>query len=89
MATFRLFSDVQMASDDRGTVLLDMRDGRLYSVNDVGRVILAALNQGKELSAVVTDVENIYRQPRSRLEVDVRTFIRELTKRGLGHAVAE
>jgi hypothetical protein len=87
MAKFRISSDVQMAGDDRGTVLLNVRDGHFYGVNDVGRVILAALNQGKEFSAVVSEVEKIYRQPRERLEADVRTFIQELTRRGLGDAV--
>jgi hypothetical protein len=49
MATSPLSNDVQVASDNRGTVILNVRDGHFYGVNGVGGLILAAQGQGKDL----------------------------------------
>jgi hypothetical protein len=86
MITWRLGTEVQIARERDGTILFNLQNGQLYSLTPVGSVILDRLLGGREMSAVIDELEEAYGQPRARLESDARRFMHELVEKGLCHA---
>ena len=64
------------------TILLDLRRERYYGLDAVGTRVWALVEQGADVSAIVTRLGEEFDAPRQRLETDVGEVLRCLT--GLG-----
>ncbi len=64
-------------------VLLDVRRGEYYGVDDVGEAIWRMLGRGASLAELVDDLEREYEAPRAQLERDAAEFVALLERRKL------
>jgi hypothetical protein len=71
----------QMTAD--GAVLLEMRSGDCFELNQSGAEIWSRIKDGESLAAVVAAVAERYAIPPSTAEADARQLVAELTRRGL------
>ncbi len=64
-------------------VLLDVRRGEYFGVDDVGEAIWRLLGPGASLAEVVDGLEREYAAPRAQLERDAADFVALLERRKL------
>jgi hypothetical protein len=85
MTYYTVPSDVRIAFDDHSAVLLDLRNGKFYSVSSVGALILQRLLERKSVSEIASYLETRYGKTRSEIDGDLRSFLSDLIKKGLCH----
>lgn len=76
--------------DDNGAVLLDLEAGKYFSLNGTAAQIWEKIEEGLELSKIISWMENEFGASvsKERLEQDLEALVKGLAKKGLVHAVA-
>lgn len=68
-------------------VLLDIRSGLYFGLDEVGTIIWERLRQGATLTEVVDTLEQEFDAARDILERDTTAFVRLLQDKGLIHLI--
>jgi hypothetical protein len=89
MATIRIPLHVKAVVDKEGAVLLDVRNGTYFSLNDVGVDIWQQLESGSTLLQVRTYLVETYAAPTDMLLADLDAFIERLRHAHLIDTVEE
>jgi Coenzyme PQQ synthesis protein D (PqqD) len=63
-----------------GRILLDVRHGRMFTVNPVGSKILELLDQGQDETRIVDEISRAYGMNIEVVRPDVHDFIEALYK---------
>jgi hypothetical protein len=79
----RTKSHVRAMTEAQGAVLLDLREGRYFSINPVGAEIWQQLEQGAERESIVEHLRGTFNAPAEQLSQDVDGFVELLSQRGL------
>ena len=79
----RVAETVRSTHNDDGGVVLDIRQGQMFSLNLVGSTIVELLKRGSCQSEIVDAVTNQFEISRDVAEADVREFIEALTRHRL------
>lgn len=69
--------------DDDGSVLINLKTGKVFSLNGLGAKVWARLEEGFTFEAVLDSLMLEYDLPRQRLLSDLETFVGELEKKEL------
>ena len=80
----KLCEHVRFAIQPEGGVLLDSSTGEMFAVNDVGVMILNALQNGATHQECVTNLKRAFVEVSAdALDADIAEFVKELMQRGL------
>ena len=71
------------ASNGDTTVLLDLRHGMYYTLNDIGGTIWRLLGQGASADTIAQRLLDEYEVPVDRLQADVASTVERLLGAGL------
>ena len=82
-ATIVALSDVLVSEFGNELVLLNLRDGVYYGLEDVGARIWALLKQPVTLTAIRDAIVSEYEVEPTSCERDVRALVEELATKGL------
>jgi hypothetical protein len=74
--------------DEDGSVLINLENGMVFSLNGVGAKIWTKLEEGLAFEALLDSLAQDYTVPNQQLRSDLETFMRELEKKGLVESVA-
>jgi Coenzyme PQQ synthesis protein D (PqqD) len=66
-----------------GVVLLDVKEGSVYSANVVGARIWELLQSGRTQAEIVEQIAVEYSAPHATVETDLREFVHALRNRAL------
>ncbi len=80
---YRTARHVVAARQGERAVLLDVRRGEYFGVDDVGEAIWRMLGAGASLAELVDGLEREYEAPRAQLERDAAEFVALLERRKL------
>lgn len=69
--------------DEDGSVLINLKTGKVFSLNGLGAKIWAKLEEGLTFEAVLDALLREYDVPRQRLLSDLETFVGQLEKKEL------
>ena len=69
--------------DEDGSVLINLKTGKVFSLNGLGAKIWAKLEEGLTFEAVLDSLLREYDVPRQRLLSDLETFVGQLEKKEL------
>jgi Coenzyme PQQ synthesis protein D (PqqD) len=75
--------DLRVSAHNDGAVILDIREGQVFSTNKVGARILALIGENACLNEIVDRITTEFEAPRERVEADLGGFIDSLVGRGL------
>ncbi len=81
--TLTVRSHVRSMQDDEGAVLLDLKQGKYYSLNGVAAHIWSKAAEGKDLPEILDDLEASYQAPASKLRQELTDFVSGLKEKGL------
>ena len=70
-------------------ILLDLRTGVYYSLDDLGSKIWGVLARGESLSRMEEEILSEYDVPEERLRHDVKEFLDDLAGKGLLERVSD
>jgi hypothetical protein len=82
---FQVSSTVRRTKTEDGGVLLDVRRGRIFSLNVVGFRILELLEKGFDTPQIASEVSKTYGMDLETVRADVREFIEVLYKHHILH----
>jgi Coenzyme PQQ synthesis protein D (PqqD) len=75
---YRLSNSVRSAHTKDGATVLDIAQGRMFSLNSVGSRIFELLKNDRPLPEIVAEMVREFARSRELAEADVREFIRSL-----------
>lgn len=79
----RIQTHVRSMFDQDGAVLLDLRNGKYFSLTTVGAEIWKKVEEGCDPSAILDHLGSTFEAPREILERDLGMFVDKLQSRGL------
>src|SRR5215210_8532294 len=74
----KIESHVRSLMDETGALLLDLKEGRYYSLNGVGARIWSRVETGMTPSQILEDLKRTYQVPAERLTEDLTAFVRSM-----------
>ena len=74
---------VRSTNTPDGRVLLDVRQGRMFSVNRVGSTILTLIETGWDETRIAEEISRTYSVSIDIVRLDVRDFCETLRKHGI------
>jgi Coenzyme PQQ synthesis protein D (PqqD) len=80
---YKLSSTVRTTRGQDGAVVLDIRQGQMFNLNQVGSRILELVKNGTDEPAIVDKIGVEFDVPRDVADHDVREFIHVLRQRRL------
>ena len=78
-------SHVKSMFDPDGAVLLDLHEGKYFSLNAVGMEIWQQIEQGASQTAIMDHLTSTFDAPITQLKEDMDEFIGTLVERRLVH----
>ena len=72
-------NDILKQDADETVVLLNLKDGQYYALNEVGGRVWDLCDGSRRVQDIVTLLCSEYDAPRETLEADVREILEELT----------
>jgi hypothetical protein len=78
-----LAPDLRVSTHSDGAVILDIREGQVFSTNKVGARILAFVAENTTLKEIADRIAAEFDTPQDRVRTDLSTFIDSLRGRGL------
>jgi hypothetical protein len=75
---FRVASDVRIASDQDGAVVVDLRSGKYLALNPIGSAVLLGMQGGKSLDAIASELSAQCKVPLDRVTADAERFFAQL-----------
>lgn len=85
MNAFAPASNVETATTEDGTVLLDVDQGRFYGLNSTGTEVWQLLINGRSVEQITGDFAARYNAPPERIRTDIDAIVSQLRDRGLLH----
>lgn len=83
-AQFNIHPEVRTTpGDEDGSVLINLRSGKVFSLNGVGAKVWSMLEQGATFEGVLRELGREYNLPSEELRNDLDGFINELTRKDL------
>jgi hypothetical protein len=82
-AGMSLAPGVSVLETEKGTVLFDGRQGRYFQLNELGRIVVRSLEEGKEADAIVRRVVEVYDVDAKTADADVRAFLAQIKELGV------
>ncbi|MBP9112628.1 MAG: PqqD family protein [Polyangiaceae bacterium] len=79
----KIAPNVFLRKFDLEAIVLDMRVGEYFSLNEVGVRVWSEIEKGNDLLASIEGLAAEYDAPKSQIETDVKALIEELKRRGL------
>lgn len=79
----RFLDTIRRLSSDDGSVLLDLRGGKMFRVNLVGARVLDLLEQGDSKAEIARKLSDEFQLPLTEVQADVGTFVESLKSRGV------
>jgi hypothetical protein len=76
---------IRSVIDDDGAVLLDVRKGTYFSLNNLGVEVWQRLERGQTLSQIEREIAQDFAVPSDDVSRDVQRFVRALGERALLH----
>jgi hypothetical protein len=76
-------SHVHATLVDDGYIVVDLRTGRYFALDEVGSVIWSVLTEGNSVDDAVERVTRVYRVEREQALADVSAFLHRLSVAGL------
>lgn len=86
---YRVPNDVRSTYHPDGTVLLDIRRGKIFGLNSVGSRILHLLDAGSDEPAIVSEISREFAIGEEIVQSDVREFVASLMRHRLVEAAAD
>ena len=83
----RVAESVRSTHNGDGAIVLDVRQGHMFSLNFVGSTILELLKQGSDQSEIADTLAARFEISRDVAEADVSAFIESLRAPGLIESV--
>jgi hypothetical protein len=77
---YKVSEGIRSTHGQDGAIVLDIRQGQMFSLNFVGSRILELLQTGTAQSAIVDDISQKFAVSRDIAESDVREFIESLKR---------
>lgn len=77
-ARFRIMDKVVATEQADATILLDLRNGRYYTLNPVGGRIWSLISSGASMDQVLARVKEEFDAPDEQLTNDVEEFVASL-----------
>ena len=77
---YRVSNTVRSTHNQDGAIVLDVRQGQMFSLNFVGSRILELLKRGSTESEIVDEIGREFGVGRELAENDVREFLQTLKK---------
>ena len=84
--SIRIQNHVHAVTDPDGAVLLDVKNGKYFSLNGVGADIWEGLQGGLSVPEIEARIEREYGAPPERVKADVAAFLGRLHTEKLVHA---
>lgn len=84
---FKLSQDVSLTEVDDESVLLDLKSGQYFGLNDVGTVLIQRLLAGESVEQAVGHIETEFNAPAEQIARDVTALISEMSSKQLLQAV--
>ncbi len=78
--------DVRATHSADGAVLIDVRQGVIYSLNVTGSTVWSRLEQGTSPEEIAEELAGTYHVPLAQVQADILTLIRSLEERQLVRA---
>jgi hypothetical protein len=78
----RFSKDLRSVTDSDGAILLDIKSGRFFRLNQLGSRILSLLEGGSDLPQILDRLQEVSRDGETLL-ADVEAFLQALEVRGL------
>lgn len=78
----RISAHVKLTEVDNQLVLMDTRENQYFVINETGKVILLAIQEGKDVHECIRLVESDFDQSKTA-EQDVNEFIKVLLQKKL------
>lgn len=78
-----LAPDLRVSTHSDGAVILDIREGQVFSTNKVGARILAFIGESTTLKEIADRITTEFGAPQERVQTDLSDFVDSLIRRGL------
>ncbi|MED3801034.1 PqqD family protein [Lysinibacillus xylanilyticus] len=75
--------ELKIIEQDNGAMIFDKKRGVYYQVNDVGRLLIKGLGEGKTRNELVAELEKTFGLESANAENDVNEFLSMLREVGL------
>jgi hypothetical protein len=75
---FRISDAIRSTSSREGTVLLDLQQGRILSLNRLGSRVFEMLRDGRDVDQIAGEISNDFGVEADDVRADVLDFIRSL-----------
>ena len=75
---YRISDTVRSTHNQDGAIVLDIRQGQMFTINFVGSRILELLKNGSSESVIVDEISRGFSVSRELAENDVREFLQTL-----------
>jgi hypothetical protein len=82
-AQYRVASDLLLQEVGDEAVLLNLKDGVYFSLNEVGTRMVQLLRKHGDLDLAVATLEAEYEAPRAQIRADMVTLLEEMVSHGL------
>ena len=79
----RIAPNVFLRKFDLEAIVLDMRVGEYFSLNEIGVRVWSEIEKGNDLVASIEGLASEYDAPKQQIEADVKLLVEELKRRGL------
>jgi hypothetical protein len=83
LARYRIADDLLLQEVGDEAVLLNLRDGVYFSLDEVGTRMVRLLREHGDLDLAVATLEAEYAAPRDRILADMLTLLEEMASHGL------
>ncbi len=83
-AQFSIHPEVRTTpSDEDGSVLINLRSGKVFSLNGVGAKVWSMIESGASYDGVLDALSHEYNLPSAELRSDLDGFLKELSRKDL------
>jgi len=82
-ARFQVCPDVVSRDIEGGLLLVDLRNGATWKLNQLGAAVCRQIDAGADLAALLGDLQGRYDVGADRLRGDVEALLAELQQQGL------
>jgi hypothetical protein len=80
-SSIRIRNHVRSVIDPDGAVLLNLKEGKYFSLNGIGAQIWLKLEAGSTVPEIETHLNCVYNTPAETLRRDLMEFLEELKRR--------
>ncbi|AWR93810.1 PqqD family protein [Acidianus brierleyi] len=83
MLFFNIKNKVKLRKEKNGTVMFDIENEKVYTLNPTAEKIINKIKEGKSAEEIIKDLKEEYQDPENKIEEDVMNFINNLREAGI------